>query len=49
MTELQIMRMLWLIIYDLVLHIKTSGLEVPDKVQEKMDAAEAASRPYGEE
>lgn len=26
-----------------------SGLEVPDKVQERMDAAEAASRPYGEE
>ena len=44
MTELQIMRMLWSILY-----IKASGLEVPDKVQERMDAAEAASRPYGEE
>ena len=49
MTELQIMRMLWSIIYDLILYIKAFGLEVPDKVQERMDAAEAASRPYGEE
>lgn len=49
MTKLQIIRMLWSIIYDLVLHLKASGLDVPDKVQKKMDAAEAASRPYGEE
>lgn len=44
MTKLQIMRMLWSIIYDLILYIKASGLEVPDKVQERMDAAEAASQ-----
>ena len=45
----EVMAKLWSIIYDLILYLKASGLPVPEKIQDKIDSAEEASRPYGEE
>lgn len=49
MTQTDVMAKLWSIIYDLILYLKASGLPVPKKIQDKIDSAEEASRPYGEE
>ena len=48
-TKLQIIAHLWSIIYDLILHVRTSGLNVPYRVQEKIDAMNAACEQYEEE
>lgn len=49
LTKLQIIAHLWSIIYDLILHVRTSGLNVLDGVQKKIDAMNAACRQYEEE
>lgn len=49
MMDTRILAKLWSIIYDLMIYIKGSGLQLPDKIQQKIDAAETACIPYAEE